>query len=176
VPPDGGEGPASLASPASAETSLVDAASLAAPPAASPAASGPASVTTLTQMLDATSHAGIPAVHAVAFVAVHCTHSFEVRLHAGVAPEQSASVRHCAHLSAFGPDEAQIIVRHTVTPVPASPAVQLPSPLAYPHLPSVSQTPLVQARAPFTALHVPLTGAAVGRGCPFGVLGVQTPA
>jgi len=170
-----------LASPASTEASPVDAATEAslvdsASPPASTAPSGPASVATLTQTLEATSHAGIPAVHAVAFVAVHCTHSFEVRLQAGVAPEQSASVRHCAHLSEFGPDEAQIIVRHTVTPVPASPAVQLPSPLAYPHFPSVSQTPLVHARAPFMALHVPSTGAAVGRGCPFGVLGVQTPA
>jgi hypothetical protein len=136
-----------LASPASTEASLVDAAS----PPVSLEPSGPASVATLTHTLDATSHTG-------------------------VAPEQSASVRHCPHLSAFGPDEAQIIVRHTVTPVPASPAVQLPSPLAYPHLPSVSQTPLVHARAPFMALHVPLMGAAVGRGCPFGVLGVQTPA
>jgi hypothetical protein len=54
----------------------------------------------------------------------------DVVSHAGVEPEQSASLAHCAHLFEFGPAVAQIIERQTVAPVPASPGEQLPSPLA----------------------------------------------
>jgi hypothetical protein len=64
------------------------------------------------------------------FAVVHWTHVLDVVSHAGVEPEQSASLAHCAHLFEFGPAVAQIIERQTVAPVPASPGEQLPSPLA----------------------------------------------
>jgi hypothetical protein len=46
-----------------------------------------------------------------------------------------------------------------------------------PHtFPFVSHAPLMQARIPFVGLHVPLTGASPGTGCPLGAFGTHVPA
>jgi hypothetical protein len=53
--------------------------------------------------------------------------------------------------------------------------VQGPSPVMYPHLLSVSQTPLRQARAPFALVQTPLMGEVAGSDWPFATFGEQEP-
>jgi hypothetical protein len=75
-----------------------------------------------------------------------------------VAPEQSLSLAHCPQTPWLAPVAGQMF------DLQAEPLLHGPSPVARPHLLSVSQTPLTQTRAPVPALQVPLIGAAAGSG------------
>ncbi len=97
---------------------------------------------------------------------VQPTHRLVVVLQTGVEPAQVVLPTHSTHLPALGPVDAQALLRQGV------PVMQGPSPVAKPQrLSAVSQVPVVQARAPRPAVHVP-----PGTGCPFTVVGVQVPA
>jgi hypothetical protein len=80
---------------------------------------------------------GVLPEQAELFVAVHATHVAVAVAHAGVAPEQSLSLAHCSHVPPSGPEDAQTRDRQRAVAVPE---VQGPSPMAYPQLPSGSQT------------------------------------
>jgi len=58
------------------------------------------------------------------------------------------------------------------------PGAQVPSPLAYPQRPSLSQTPLAQVSAPAAVVHMPfsvvsLWAGSVGTAMPFGTVGAH---
>lgn len=121
------------------------------------------------------SQIGVVPTHAVPFAAVQATHWFVVGLHAGVTPEQVASVEQGSHFPLFGPLPRHSPERHWAV------VVQVPSPEASPHLLSAgSQTPLAQTAVPTGEEQVPVSAGAwlatVGIGVPFASFGVQAPA
>jgi hypothetical protein len=80
-----------------------------------------------TQVELVASHTGVPAVHALVFVALHWTQVFVVVLQAGLAPEHWLSMMHATQRPWFEPLVAQTVDRHTTSPFDP---VQGPSPLA----------------------------------------------
>ncbi len=133
----------------------------------------PSSPAHATQVSEAASHEGVAPVQAFVLSAEHCTHVLLARSHAGfLGSVQSKSLPHCSHVSKCAPTLiAHTFERHSA----ARTGVQGPSPFSIPHLPSVSQAPLAQTRRPLATLHVPLIGASLGKGCPFGVFCVHVP-
>jgi hypothetical protein len=103
--------------------------------------------------------------------AVHWTHVLLPVSQIDVPPAHSALSMHATQRPAFVPLVAHVIDRQSAVP---SLAVQGPSPLAYPHLLSLtSHTPLTQTSVPAAAVQVPLRVGfvwvgSVGTAVPFG--------
>lgn len=78
-----------------------------------------------TQVEDVASQTGVSLAHVVELT--HWTQVLVVVLQTGVAPEHCESIEHPTQVPAFGPEVAQMVERHTLSPLPA---LQGPSPLA----------------------------------------------
>lgn len=127
------------------------------------------------QVFVVTSQTEVAPVQASPFVAVQVTHWFVAELQAGVAPEHFASVAHGSHFPLFVPLVMQSPERHSAV------CVQVPSPVAKPHLLSaMSQTPLAQTTVATAGEQLPVSAgvwfATVGIGVPFESFGVHVPA